>query len=104
MPPVIKVVDENFTAVDSVIFEDNLTCSDVPEYMNFNGRIGLTRCTSEKYAGELVICYFYPDKQEDSYAEFITDKTAYQLCAKRNKLELADKLGINLHPKEREVW
>lgn len=88
--------------VDSVIFEDNLTVPSDHPYNNFNGLIGLTRCTSERFYGELVICYFYPERQQDSYAEFITDEEAYHMCAIRNKTDLALELGINL-TEEREI-
>lgn len=97
----INVVDDGRT-VDSVIFVDNLTVPTDPPYNNFNGRIGLTRCTSERFEGELVICYFYPERQEDSYAEFITEEEAYHMCAHRNKLDLAKELGIVL-TQEREI-
>lgn len=98
----IKVVDENYHPVDIVEFHDNLTIPDAEPYINFNGHVGLTRCTSEKYKDELVICYFYPQDQERSYAEFISDEYAYNMCAHRNKLDVARELGINFK-KEVEV-
>jgi len=92
----LKVLDEGNNVVDTVEFVDNLTLENVPDYRNFNGKVGLTRCTSDRYRNQLVICYFYKDHQELSYAEFISEKEAYSLCAKRNKLDVASDLKINL--------
>lgn len=98
----LKVYDEDYNVVDTVDFVDNLTLRGVAPYRNFNGRVGLTRLSSDRYDGQLVLCYFYPRHQELSYAEFISEEDAYNLCAKRNKLELVHELGISLVP-EREV-
>lgn len=98
----LKVLDENNNEVDAVEFVDNLTLDNVPPYRNFNGRVGLTRCTSERYYNQLVLCYFYKEDQEKSYGEFISEKDAYNLCAARNKLDVANRLNINL-TKEVEV-
>lgn len=92
----IKVIDENNRIIDTVEFIDNLTLDNVAPYRNFNGKVGLTRCTSDRYKNQLVLCYFYEDQQEKSYAEFISEKDAYNLCAQRNKLEVAKELNINL--------
>lgn len=92
----MKVLDDNYHPVDVVEFVDNLTIPGAEPYLNFNGRVGLTRCTSDKYFGELVICYFYEEEQEKSYAEFINERDAYNMCAHRNKLDVARKLGISL--------
>lgn len=92
----IKVLNDVNEEVDTVKFNNNLTVEGAPDYVNFNGQVGLTRCTSERYKDELVIMYFYPEKQEDSYAEFISELEAYNLCAHRNKLDVANELNINL--------
>lgn len=92
----IKVIDENNNPVDTVQFKNNLTIKGAAPYRNFNGLVGLTRCTSKKYKNQLVLCFFYPKHQELSYAEFISERDAYELCAKRNKLQVADELQINL--------
>lgn len=92
----LKVLDEENNEVDTVEFIDNLTVEDAPNYVNFNGLVGLNRLTSEKYKGKLVICFFYPEEQELSYAEFIGEGEAYNMCSHRNKLDVAYQLGINL--------
>lgn len=99
----IKVLDDNNKAVDTVEFVDNLTLHNVPPYRNFNGQVGLTRCTSQQYYNQLVIMYFYKNNQDWSYAEFITEKDAYSICAQRNKLDVANRLNIDL-TREVEVY
>jgi len=93
---------ENGEIIDTVTFKDNLTREDKPDYVNFNGRVGLTRCNSERNKDKLVIMYFYPDKQEDSYAEFISEADAFNMCRHRNKLDTAYDLKLRIC-KEREV-
>ena len=103
MSYLIKVLDDNNNIIDCVPFIDNLTLQNEPEYVNANGRVGLTRCTSRRNKGQLVLCYFYEENQQDSYAVFISEKDAYSLCEQRNKLEVAAELRIKLSKEGVEV-
>ena len=90
----IKVLDEQNKTVAYVSFIDNLTIVGEAPYVNCNGRMGIRRIPEGRFEGELVIMYFYPQKQGDSYAEFISEDDAYNLCAHRNLLNVADDLQL----------
>lgn len=100
----IPLLDEGDRIIDTVIFEDNLTDYSAPDYVNYNGQLGLTRISKGKHQGELVIMYFFKDTQEFSYAEFINERDALKQCMKYNKLDLAYNLNLQIAEREVEVY
>lgn len=92
----LPILDEGLNILGTVEFIDNLTLSHVPEYVNMNGKIGLTRLGAEygTHAGEYVLMYYDKRYPENSYAEIVTKKEAYRQCLNRGKLELATELDL----------
>ena len=99
----IPVKDDEDNILCTVKFEDNLTKKDVPDYVNMNCKIGLVKYPGIRYPGWYVLCYYdkyYPPR---SYGEVISPREAYMICLRSNKLDLAEKLGINIPEKMVEV-
>lgn len=81
--------------VDTVEFHDNLTLENVPDYVNFNFRIGITRLNAGKYRGKLVVMFYSELYEHTSYASLVSEEEGYLICLKRGKLDVAEVLGIN---------
>ena len=94
----IPVLNDKLEIVCTVPFVDNLTLVHVPEYLNFNGYLGITRLETE----ELVLMYYDKNYPANSYAEIITEKEAYKTCLNRGRLDVAKQLGLQIK-KEVEV-
>ena len=98
----IPVFDENDELLSNCQFQDNLTQENVPDYVNLNCRIGLTKYPGRRYHGFYVLMYYdthYPDR---SYGEIISKNEAYLECIKRGHEEVIEELGI-IYEREREV-
>lgn len=100
----IPLLDSNLEIIGNTEFVDNLTRKDVPDYLNFNGRIGLKRLNTDgKVNDGLLVFMVYDEKYPSrSYAEIITPLEAYKMCLVREKLDLATELNIKVNL-EREV-
>ena len=99
----VPLLDEDLQIIGTVPFKDNLTLSHVPEYVNYNGYVGLTRLTTGRYQDSLVIMYYDKKYPQCSYAELVTEKEAYRECLNRGKLDVAKECGLELPPHEREI-
>lgn len=92
----IPILDERLHIIGTVPFVDNLTLSHVPDYVNFNGLMGVTRITHGRYEGGLVLMYYDKYYPQNSYAELVTEKEAYTTCLNRGKLDVAKELGLKI--------
>ena len=99
----IPIIDNNLKIIGTIPFIDNLTLSHVPDYVNMNGYMGLTRIQSGIHHGELVIMYYDKGYPGRSYGEIITEKEAYKECLNRGKLDVAKEYELQITPVEREV-
>lgn len=92
----VPIIDNNLRIIGTVEFEDNLTLSHVPDYVNMNGYIGLKRLDDsyETHSGELCLMFYDPKNPKTSYAEIVSEREAYKYCLNRGKLELASKLNL----------
>ena len=89
----LPVIENNKTLM-YVDFKPNLNLSGVPAYVNEGGAIGLKRIHKGKYKGKLVFMYrdlYFPSS---SFANFIDEEEAYDLCFQRGKFELINRLKI----------
>ena len=94
----VPVLDDKLNIICTVPFVDNLTLVHVPDYINMNGYMGITRLQSE----ELVIMYYDKNYPQNSYAEIVTEKEAYKTCLNRGRLDVAKELKLEIK-KEVEV-
>jgi len=94
----IPLIDNNLQIICTVPFKDNLTLNHVPEYVNLNGYMGITRLDNNL----IVVMYYDKNYPKNSYAEIITEKEAYKTCLNRGRLDVAKELGLQIK-KEVEV-
>lgn len=99
----VPLIDDDLKIIGTVPFVDNLTLSHVPEYVNMNGYMGLTRIVCGMYENRLVLMYYDKHYPERSYAELVSEKEAYKECLTRGKLDVAKEYNLSLPLKEREV-
>ena len=99
----IPILDDDLRIIGTMPFKDNLTVTHAPEYVNYNGYVGLALVTGGIYEGELVIMYYDKHYPKNSYGEIISRKDAYVECLNRGKLDVAKELGLTLKLREREV-
>lgn len=102
----IPILDDNMEHIGNVEFVDNLTVPHVPEYVNMNCLIGITKLDQKygKHEGEYVIMYYDKKYPRASYAEILkTKKEAYHECWIRGKLDLASQLGLHFVDGDVEV-
>lgn len=92
----LPILNDELYIIGTVEFQDNLTLSHVPDYVNMNGYLGLKRLDESygRLSGEIVYMFYDPQNPKTSYAEIITEKEAYKYCLNRGKLELASELGL----------
>lgn len=92
----LPILDDDLKIIGTVEFEDNLTLSNAPDYVNQNGYLGLKRLDEnyEKYQGHIVFMCYDKQNPKSSYAEIISEKEAYKYCLNRGKLELANELEL----------
>ena len=98
----LPIIDDELKIIGTVPFKDNLTLSHVPDYVNENGYMGLTRLGEGVHEGELVLMRYdkwYPNR---SYAELVSEREAYIECRNKGRLDVAKELGICIE-REREV-
>lgn len=98
----IPIFDDNNDLLSYCQFEDNLTQGDVPDYVNLNCKIGLTRYPGRRYQGFFVLMYYDTRSPDRSYGEIISKNEAYLECIKRGHEEVIEELGI-VYEREREV-
>lgn len=88
----VPVINDKLEIICTVPFKDNLTLNHVPEYVNMNGYMGITRLETD----ELVIMYYDKNYPANSYAEIVTEKEAYKICLNRGRLDVAKELKLEI--------
>lgn len=74
----------------TVSFEDNLTLSSMPSYVNEGGRVGIKRLSNSR----LVWMYYDPVFPSASRAEYISEEDAYEECLNRGRLNVVELYNI----------
>lgn len=100
--PRIPVLDDNGKPICTVKFKENLTKQDVPDYVNMNCKIGLTRYPGVRWMGYYVLCYYDKYYPQRSYGEIISPEEAYEICNRNGRQDLIEEFDITFE-REREV-